>query len=126
MAGSRTASLQKKQERQPKKRGAAWHRLSHRFRNADWSKSTRDIAEELGFSTSAVGYARRVLASHTCRPEGRPKGTTAPMERRLLRYRKVDWSLTDCEIARRLGVSHQAVAQARAVLVGAGNGRRRG
>src|SRR5687768_17529254 len=52
------------------------------------------------------------------RGKGRPKGSTVPIERRLQRYKEVDWTLSDAEISKDLDVSREAVRQARNVLFG--------
>jgi len=90
-----------------------------RFRAADWSQSTNRIAEQIGTAPHVVLWMRRMLAPQTCRPRGRPKGSRRPIGRSLLRYRSVDWTMKDREIAGKLGVSRQAVNVARHLLLSA-------
>lgn len=67
---------------------------------------------------AAGPYVPGQLAMMVKRGKGRPKGSTVPIERRLNRYKNVDWSNSDAEISKQLLVSREAVRQARNVLFG--------
>jgi hypothetical protein len=74
---------------------ADWH-------NVDWSKSTGEIADELGVSRMSVWKWRKRVAPETNAQRGRPD------------WDAVEWGvLPDAEVARSLGVCVNAVARQR-------------
>ena len=87
-----------------------------RWRCMDWTQRTRQIAAQLGVSSYMVSRMRHLLAPHTCLPPGRPVGDRKSKDKCLLRYRNVDWTMSDREIADKLGVTKQAVNVARHAL----------
>jgi hypothetical protein len=74
------------------------HRRIHQWEKIIWKKeSTSEIANKVDVAPSRASLMRRRMAPHTVRK-------TDPT-----RWETVDWTLRDCEIARKLGVSRQLV-----------------
>lgn len=77
-----------------------------KYDGVDWSKSTSEIARELGVSASAVCQARHRRGVRRPHP-GRPPRAD---------WDSVDWTRIDAEIARDVGVSRERVRQKRRAL----------
>jgi hypothetical protein len=72
-----------------------------RFESADWSKSSREIAEELDVSYNHVSVLRRRFDSVPKEP------------RAMQKWKNTDWSKSNVQIAQESGLSYSSVSQYR-------------
>ncbi len=85
-----------------------------KWRAVDWSKQDAELAEEMGFSNSAIGAIRRQIGApkspryHKLRSKFR--------EPYLAKWRSWDWAKQDVELARETGLSRERLRQIRRLL----------
>jgi hypothetical protein len=74
----------------------------------DWTRRTRDIARDLGWTQKKVSTVRRRMAPETLAKRG---GNFTPVD-----WSKVDWSKGTVELANELNVSAASVSRWRMIL----------